>query len=321
MKKEYLILILVLVALGSYLVLKKEDRTHYTLPTPPAVDTKKIDRLVIKKHSDSTEFNRIDDDWVVTGNAYPADSFAVNRMLDVFKELTLSALVSEKQDLLRYELDEAHRLTVSAYENETEILSFKIGKTAPTYNHTFVMLENDPNIYHAKDSFRSHFDKSLNEFRDRRVLSFMTGDITGITIAAQDRQVRMTAHDTGVEDQESSKITFKYEDGSSPDPKTVSNLLSTLSALTCDLFMEDSDKQALEKKKPRLKIGLDSSSPIHFHLYEPEEKELPMIATSSMNAYAFSLNSYVVEDITSYAHELAELNVPEEEEAQEESGS
>jgi hypothetical protein len=318
MKKEYLILIVVIVALGSYLTLKKEDQTHYTLPTPPAVDTKKINRLVIEKHTDTTEFTRTDDSWVVTGNAYPADSFSVNRMLDVLKELTLSALVSEKQDLVRYELDETHRLTVSAYENETHVLSLRIGKTAPTFNHTFVMLGNDPNIYHAKDSFRSHFDKPLNEFRDRRVLSFMTEDITGITIGAQDRQVRLTAHDTGMETQEESKIIFKYEDGSSPDPKTVSNLLSTLSALTCDRFMEDSDRPALEKKSPRLKIELHSSSPILFHLYEPDEKELPMIATSSMNAYVFSLKSYVVEDITSYAHELVGLKEKEEEEAEEE---
>lgn len=49
MKKEYTILIVLIIALGAYLGLKKDGRVHYELPVPAAVDRDKIDRLEIKK--------------------------------------------------------------------------------------------------------------------------------------------------------------------------------------------------------------------------------------------------------------------------------
>ena len=42
-------LILLIVGLGAYLGLKKDDRLHYDLPVPAAVDTLKIDQLEITK--------------------------------------------------------------------------------------------------------------------------------------------------------------------------------------------------------------------------------------------------------------------------------
>ena len=205
MKKEYLILILIIAALAGYLVLNKEDRRQYTLPDPPAVDSKKIDRLTVEKPDQTLDFIRTQSGWVVTKLSYPADSAAVRQMLDVISGLRLSALVSEKQDVIRYELDNTHRLIVTAFEGETPVLSLKIGKTAPTYNHTFVMLENDPNIYQANDSFRSHFNKSLDEFRDRRVLTFQEAHIKAITIQTPEKEVVLTARVVDVETTEQIK--------------------------------------------------------------------------------------------------------------------
>lgn len=314
MKKEYLILILIIVALAGYLVLKKEDRSHYTLPVPPAVDSKNIDRLTVEKQNQTLSFLRTDDGWVVTDHSYPADEFAVKQMLDVVQGLTFSALVSEKQDLIRYELDDDHSLDVTAYEADTPVLSFKIGKTAPTYNHTFVMLENNPYIYHAKESFRSHFDKPLNEFRDRQVLAFDEDLIKAITIEALGKRIRMTAGDTRPDSQD--RLLFNHEDGSSADPKTVSKLLSSLSALTCDRFAEDTDKAELEKTPPSLKIVLENSTSIVLQLFEPRE-DGSVSGTSSMNAYPFLLKPYTAEDIVSYTHELAGLTSPEETQGEE----
>jgi hypothetical protein len=309
MKKQYLILILIIVALAGYLVLKKEDRSHYTLPVPPAVDTTAIDRLTVEKQNQTLAFLRTDDGWVVTDQSYPADDVAVKQMLDVVQGLTLSALVSEKQDLFRYELDDDHCLDVTAFQAGAPVMSFKIGKTAPTFNHTFVMLENDPHIYHAKDSFRNHFDKSLNEFRDRQVLSFDEEQITAITIEARGEKIRLAADDARPDNQD--RLVFNHEDGSSADPKTVSNLLSSLSALTCDRFAEDTDKDQLEKTPPSLKIVLENSNDIVLQLFEPKEDEsVPGI--SSMNAYPFLLKPYIAGDIVSYAHDLAGLTPPEE---------
>ncbi len=306
MKKEYLILILIIAALAGYLVLNKEERRHYTLPEPPAVDTKKIDRLTVEKTDQTLDFIRTESGWVVTEQSYPADSTAVRQMLDVISGLSLSALVSEKQDVTRYELDNTHRLAVTAFEGETPVLSLKIGKTAPTYNHTFVMLENDPNIYQANDSFRSHFNKSLDEFRDRRVLTFQEARIKAITIQTPEKEVVLTAREPAGDDTPDAETVFNYQDGTSPDPTTVSDLLSSLSELTCERFLPDTEKTDMESSSPILTIVLENDSTQVLKLFEQNGDE-PVPATSSMNDQVFLLETYVAEDITSYAHDLAGL--------------
>ncbi len=242
MKKGYLIPLLIIAILAGYLVLQKKDRRHYTLPEPPAVDMKTIDRLTVEKENQTFEFTRTKSGWAVSEQAYPADSAAVEQMLNVMSHLTLSALVSEKQDVARYELDPSHCLTVTAFQGDVPALSIKIGKTAPTFNHTFVMLGNDPHIYQAKDSIRSYFNKSLNEFRDRQVLAFQEDDIHKITIQTPEKQVTLTAQQPEDNEKQEKKPAFRYEDGASPNPKTVSNLLHSLTDLTCDQYMTDMKK-------------------------------------------------------------------------------
>ena len=315
MKKEVLILILLIVVLAGYLVFKKEDRRHYTLPAPPAVDTEKIDRLTVEKKDQTLEFTRTESGWVVTEQAYPADDTAVTQMLEALSGLSLSALVSEKQDLTRYELDDAHGLTATAFEAESPVLSVKIGKTAPTFNHTFVMVNNEPGIYQAKDAFRSHFDKSLDEFRDRRVLTFQEDRIKTITIQTPGKKVILTAREPEGDDTPAKEPVFRYEDGTDPDPETVSNLLSSLSALTCDHFVPDMDKTGLETVSPDLTLVLENGSPLELKLFDKDKDE--GMATSSMNDYVFSLKPYVTEDITSYAHDLAGLTPEEDTETSE----
>jgi hypothetical protein len=305
MKKEYLILILIIVALTGYLVFKKEDRRHYSLPDLPAVDKKKIDRLTVEKKDRVLDFTRTESGWVVTEQAYPADETAALQMLDTLSGLRLSALVSEKQDLTRYELDDDHGLTVTAFEGETPVLEVRIGKTAPTYNHTFVMVKNDPGIYQAKDAFRSHFNKSLDEYRDRRVLTFQEDRIKAITIQTPEKQVILTARETEGDDTKARGPVFRYKDGTDPDPETVSNLLGSLSALTCDHFVTDMNKTGLETASPDLTLVLENGSSLVLKLFDTDKDE--GMAISSMNDYVFSLKPYVAEDITSYAHDLAGL--------------
>ncbi len=316
MKKEYLILILIIVILGGYLVLKKEDGRHYTLPKPPSVDTEKIDRLTVEKKEQTVVFNRTASGWVVTEQAYPADDRKVEKMLNVMSGLTLSALVSEKQDVARYELDPSRALTVTAFQGDTPAMAFQIGKTAPTLNHTFVMLKNDPRVYHANDSFRSVFNQSVDEFRDRQVLTFPENDIQKIILQTPEKQVVLTARKPAADEAKKSTPVFLYPDGTSPDPKTVSNLLSSLSALTCDRFVTNTDKTDLEASSPRLAVILENGTSRVLKLFGPDGEE-SVAAISSMSDYVFSLKPRVADDITSYVLDLAGLTPPEPEQSEE----
>ncbi len=49
MKKEYIILIVLIIGLSAYLYLKKDNQVHYELPTLPQVDTDRVNHMEIVK--------------------------------------------------------------------------------------------------------------------------------------------------------------------------------------------------------------------------------------------------------------------------------
>ncbi len=167
MKKEYLILIAIIIFAGSYLVLHKENQTNYKLPEGTEIDTATITKIIIIKEQGTIKFTKNNKNWVLTDKEIPADSSLVQDMFDTFKTFKLTALVSQKSDLQRYELDEKKSINIKLLNKEKTIFEFTIGKPAPSFNHTFVMIASDKNIYHAKGNFRADFNKTVDEFKEK----------------------------------------------------------------------------------------------------------------------------------------------------------
>ena len=70
--------------------------------------------------------------------------------------------------------------------------------------------------------------------------------------------------------------------------------------------MPDTEKTVMESSSPILTIVLENEATRVLKLFERNGDE-PVPATSSMNDQVFLLKTYVAEDITSYAHDLAGL--------------
>lgn len=301
MKKEYLLLAAVILGLCLYLFLKTEDQTHYTLPKIQPVEPSQVDRLIISKADETLEFQKTADGWVVGKEQFPADTFAVDSMLDVVKNLKISALVSEKQDRFRYELDQTHALDVKVFKEDRSLMAFTIGKTAPSFNHTFVMLDADTRIYHAQESFRSKFDKSLDDFRDKTVLAFDEKSIGKIKLDKGGKTGTLTASKTEDKEKEP-RIIWQYEDGSSPDKEAVTGLLSSLSSLACSAYLPKEEKSP----SPTCTVILENEKEMVLHLYD-RKGDGRIDGRSSMNEYPFTLASYTAKDILAHVDTLLGL--------------
>ena len=88
-KKEYIILAIIIVALSVYLVMRRGDRTLYELPEMPQVSQKEITRLEITKGKTIIDLNKKDNSWQIAPKEYPADADKVNSMLDNIEETYL----------------------------------------------------------------------------------------------------------------------------------------------------------------------------------------------------------------------------------------
>ena len=95
-KKEYIILLAIILLLTLYLIFHKEDRTHYKLPEVPEIVEADITKIELVQES-SIVMNRKDNSWRITPQGYLADKNMVSDMLDTIEELSLTDLVSESE--------------------------------------------------------------------------------------------------------------------------------------------------------------------------------------------------------------------------------
>ncbi|MCP3872075.1 MAG: DUF4340 domain-containing protein [Desulfobacteraceae bacterium] len=312
MKKEYLILFVLILMLSAYLLLHKENKDNYTLPEIKKIDVSKITKIQLDRKQDPIVFSKKENVWILTDKEYLANVRFVENMLDTFKALKLTALVSQKGDLKRYELDDEKSIRIKLFEGSKNVFEFTMGKTAPTFNHTFVMIANDNIVYHANGSFRSSFEKSVNDFRDKKVMEFKEESIKQFTIEKEGLSKTLTSKQEK-NDKETASITWTSDKGTSTDKEVISRLLSSLSSLECETYLDLAEKDKLKNQTPMCRVDLVSDADIKLTLYKTDTED-KLYGISSMNEYAFDLNPFNGKEMISNIEKL--LGIEKEEEKQ-----
>lgn len=300
-KKEYIVLFILIAALGAYLYFRSADRVLYEVPQPAGVDAASITALEIVSKDRSISLSKKDGAWYIEPKGYPADPAKVDRMLEVVSGLTLTDLVSESGSFERYELGEAGRIRVKAYAGSGLSREFDMGKAAPTFQHTFVTLSGDTRVFHAKGSFRNDFDYAAADLRNRRVLSFSKDEITKISISAKDGQTALTrseiepgaAEGSEQDDASPRQIVWMNDAGKEMNKPEVDALLSTLSALDCEDYLEEMSKE--RAGTPETTITLTGRSDYVLSFYPARKGKIP--AASSTDSYVFVLPDHRQEGI------------------------
>jgi hypothetical protein len=321
-KKEYIILIVLIAGLSVYLALRKGDRTHYQIPKVPVMAENDISKIEIDKAGTSIVLNKKGSGWEIATQGYRADAEKIKAMLDTLKSLTLTALVSEAKDYNRYDLNDAKKIRVRAWASDDLRRDVEVGKTAPTYRHTFVRLAGDDRVYHARDNFRGKFDETIEDLRDKSVLSFDQGEIRQISITKGNESILLKSKEVPPQTESEkgkaagssspSKIEMVWEnaDGKTADRKAVTDILNDLSNLKCEKYIEGAKE---DLKNPIYKIGLQGNKAYELSIFEKKEKdarEYPAI--SSENGYPFLLSAWRLDKIMKDPQQLLMKSGPEE---------
>jgi len=318
LKKEYFILAGVMVALILYLFLHKSNRTHYRLLKIPAISGKQISKLEIAKSGKTIVFNKNDNTWHIGPKAYPADSVKVKNILNVVEKLTLTALVSESKNYVRYDLTNDKKINVKAWHGKTLSREFDIGKAAATYQHTFVRLAADPNVYHARGDFRQNFDQTVGDLRDMTVLSYTQKDIREIklthdnkTASISRKKVPVTADEKKEKKPKTSKglktkMVWQDAEGNKVDKTKVNRLLSFFNQLKCEKYINDAKKE--DFINPILAVTLKGEKGYSLSVFVKKDKDTKTYpAISSENDYPFLLSDAQVNSIKSKIENIIEV--------------
>ena len=306
LKKEYIILAFVIIALSVYLVVRKTNRTLYRLPEVSRVAQKDIDRLQITKGDTAIVMNKKDNNWYIAPEDYPADGNKVKDMLDTIENLTLTALVAESKNYSRYDLNEAIRINVKAWQKDQLKRDIDVGKTASSFRHTFVKLDGDERVFHARGNFRNKFDLKNDDFRDKNVLAFKSADIHFLQLTDKEqvltfnkRQTPVEVKAPGTEDEkvkkESSpsppapKTLWQAADGQPIDEPEINRFLNSIANLRCESFIDKRKKE--DFTSPLMTLQLKGAKDYSLSVFaKVEEKDANYPAISSASDYPFLLS-------------------------------
>ena len=306
LKKEYIILAFVIIALSVYLVVRKTNRTLYRLPEVTKVAQKEITRLQVTKGDTAIVFNKKDNTWYIAPEDYPADGNRVKDMLETIENFTLTALVAESKNYSRYDLNEALRVNVKAWQKDQLKRNIDIGKTASSFRHTFVKLEGDERVFHARGNFKNKFDLKKDDFRDKNVLAFKSSDIHFLQLTDKEQvstfnkqQVPVEVKAPGTEEEKEKKDTsssppepktsWQAADGQPIDEPELNRFLNSIANLRCESFIDKSKKE--DFTSPLITLQLKGAKEYSLSVFDKlEEKDTNYPATSSVSDYPFLLS-------------------------------
>lgn len=295
-KKEYAILIAIIIAVSLYLILRNPDRTHYELPKLPHLAKKVISKIEISRQEASIELHKKKNRWHIAPQGYPADTGMVKQMLDIIEKLTLTVLVSDSRNYSRYDLDDNKKITVRAWMGDRLIREFEVGKAAASYRHTFVKIAGDDGVYHAPGNFRGIFDQTVDKLRDKIVLSFDRTEIREIRITTGKQVIAFARTQVPAKVSAGVETVWQTAEGKDGDETQLSRLLATLSNLHCVQYIDDQKKEDFTSPIYTLQLkGMQEYTVSIFAKTDKNAETYP--AVSSENDYPFLLFDWQADDL------------------------
>jgi hypothetical protein len=308
-KKEYIVLFAIILALSLYLILRNPDRTHYDLPKISEIMRMDISKIEISTQDGTIPLSIKGDDWFITPKGYLVSAEIIKQMLNVIEEFPLTALVSESKNYKPYDLNEDKKITVKAWIWDTISRDFSIGKWTDSYKQTFVKLADDPRVYQVRGNIRSIFDQTIDSLRDKTIFSFDSNKIQEIHIAKGQNSVTLLRKEVPLEsatDQETSvqepatpmsETIWLSADGNEADKLAVKALVDRISNLRCRGYIEDRKKE--DFKDPTYTVRLNGEKEYTFSMFgiiDKDSRKIPAVA--SENDYPFLLDSWLADQIT-----------------------
>ncbi|WP_028323483.1 DUF4340 domain-containing protein [Desulfatirhabdium butyrativorans] len=285
-KKEFVIIAILAVVLIAYLSLRKTDRTEYTLPAIAPLAADDITKIEMDGPNGTIVLEKRENAWRLMPIDRPADAAKVGTLTQALAKLELTALVSESGNLERYDLTPEKRIRVRAWAKTELKRDVDLGKTAPTYQHTFVKLPDSPRVYHARTNLRSQFEGKADDFRNKAVFAFQQADVTRISLT-MDGKTQVFTRETvpAAEKDKPAQVVWKSGEKSA-DHQKIDQILTSLATLRCEKFFEPG--HTLPPGKPILEVAIEGKAPETLQVFDraqPSDATYPATATGQQDAF------------------------------------
>ncbi len=225
-KKEYYLLSGLIILLSLYLVFHTTGKMNYTLPVVKVLKEGSLSHITITNGGKTINLNKGKLWWRIAPDNYRVDKTLMNSLLKSLTSINLVDMVSKSGNYEEYGLDSNKGIHIVAKDSKGKTLrDIVIGNQTIGGNFTYVRLNNDKNVYTIKGRVRSRFKATAETLMDKKVLSFVPGDIQKISIKETGMNV------TFVKEKNDKTFSWKTESGKKVDTKKITDYLNALSRL------------------------------------------------------------------------------------------
>jgi Domain of unknown function (DUF4340) len=187
----------VLIVLGGLVWwFNKHPSADTTKKTPDApklisVDAKQIEDIrLAKTGTDPIELAKLADSWTIARpNPMAADQDAVNMLTGSLATLNADRLIDEHPASLA-----DFGLTMPTDEVDLtlkggKVMKLLLGSDTPANTGTYAKLDSDPKVYTVPSYLKTSFDKTVNDLRDKRLLTFNQDKLTAVAVTGKGQGV------------------------------------------------------------------------------------------------------------------------------------
>src|SRR5579862_6270906 len=150
-----------------------------------------ITKVAIKKKgSDETDLEKANGKWRITApKPYAADQDPTNQLIASAASVSSDRVVEDKAtNLAAYGLN-APTLEVDITGKGGKVSKLKFGDDTPTNSGSYAMLEGDPRVFTVASYVKSGLDKSVNDLRDKRLLTFEQDKLSRVELIAKKQDI------------------------------------------------------------------------------------------------------------------------------------
>ena len=192
----------ILAALGGYAWWSNKHPaadTSSTTPPAPKILTLASDQIqsihLTKTGNDPIVLQRSGDNWQV--GTLAADQDAVGSLTGALSPLASDRLIdANPPTLTSFGLDKP-TLEVDIATKDGKIQKLLFGADTVSGSDTYVKLDSDAKVYTVASATRSSFDKSVNDLRDKRLLTLHQDKITSVTLTAKGPAIEFSKNSGG----------------------------------------------------------------------------------------------------------------------------
>jgi hypothetical protein len=173
---------------------KPAESTAKASEAPPSIlkfDPSTITGIELRKNNSvPLALARSGSEWRITApGSFPADQGVVTSLLSTLSALESQRLVNEKAaNLQQYGLEPAVlQVSLTSKDNKTRILL--LGDDTPTGSMAYAMLKGDPRVFTMFSYNKTSVDKTLNDLRDKRLLTADAGQVSRIELTGKGQTV------------------------------------------------------------------------------------------------------------------------------------